>query len=445
LHNPWLALELGADPSERSTEMRAAFDAFMDTGSVAAPVRDVVADSWRRSALLVDQDAVAPVTLLDADIEAYRLDHPLADVMPLLRDLLGTIAYDGAHLMGVTDADGMMLWVEGHPGVVRGAENTNVIAGARWDEVNVGTTATGIALAVDHAVQIFGGEHVARCLYGFACAAAPIHDPYTGATVGSLNISGGPHVTNPHSLALVQAAARAAEAELASRRPRPKAAANLRMLGRDEAILHVNGVRYRLGRRHSEIMALLVAHPEGLSGDQLAWELHGERLVNPATLRSELSRLRQLLGSLLESRPYRLTEPVTTDFLTVARYSLSGSAATAFRSYVGQLLPGSEAPGIARLRRQLDDQVRDAVLRSVDHALHERWATSPSGQDDIEAWESVAAGLPAGSPRHLRAAAHAAQLRADAGLGIRIGESGTELADPHDAGVPHVPRQRGEA
>jgi len=440
LDNPWLALELGADPSERTTEMRFAFDTFIDSGSVAAPVRHVVAESWRRSALLVDQDAMAPVALIDADLDEYRSRHQLTGVMPLLRELLGTVAYDGAHLMAVSDADGILLWVEGHPGVVRGAENTNVIAGTRWDEVNVGTTATGIALAVDHAVQVFGAEHIVRRLYGFACAAAPIHDPYTGALLGSLSISGGPHLTNPHSLALVQAAARAAEAELVSLRPRAAAATNLRTLGRDEAILHVNGVRHRLGRRHSEIMALLVAHPDGLSGEQLAWELYGERLVNPATLRAELSRLRQLLGPLLESRPYRLTEPVTADFLTVARHSLTGSAASAFRSYVGQLLPGSAAPGIQRLRLQLDGQVRDAVLRSADHALHERWATSTSGQDDLEAWESVVAGLPTGSVRHQRAVARAAQLRGDASIAHHLGGPvGTD-----DADWPRVPRQRGE-
>src|SRR5262245_2504685 len=268
LDNPWLALEVGADVSARSATLRAAYEAFMVTGAVAEPVRDVVADSWRRSAALVGPDTIAPVHVTDAELEAYRVDHPLARVMPLLRDLLGTIAYDGAHLLGLSDADGLLLWVEGHPGVVRGAENTNVVAGARWDEVNVGTTATGIALAVDHAVQVFGAEHFARALHGFTCAAAPIHDPRSGAMLGALNVSGGPHLASPHSLALVHATARAAEAELASMHTGlPPTAPHLRVLGRDQAILDVRGTRHRLGRRHSEILALLATHPEGMSAE----------------------------------------------------------------------------------------------------------------------------------------------------------------------------------
>jgi hypothetical protein len=434
LDNPWLAMEVGADASARSATLRAAHEAFMVTGAVAEPVRDVVADSWRRSAALVGPDTIAPVHVTDGELEAYRVDHPLARVMPLLRDLLGTIAYDGAHLMGLSDADGLLLWVEGHPGVVRGAENTNVIAGARWDEVNVGTTATGIALAVDHAVQIFGAEHFTRSLHHFTCAAAPIHDPQTGATLGAVNVSGGPHLASPQSLALVQATARAAEAELASMLPGlPPTAPHLRVLGRDQAILDVGGTRHRLGRRHSEILVLLATHPEGLSAERLAWELYGDRSANPATLRAELSRLRQLLGPVIASRPYRLAEPVVADFVTVADLARSASVADALRAYAGPLLPGSGAPGIRQLRDDLETRVREAVLRSADRELLKRWATSPSGESDLEAWESVAAGLPVGSELYKRATARAATLRRIYGA-----------ASEDDAEIRRVPRQRTE-
>ncbi|MGO4750686.1 hypothetical protein AB4212_19040, partial [Streptomyces sp. 2MCAF27] len=82
-------------------------------------------------------------------------------------------------------------------------------------------------------------------------------------------------------------------------------------LGRDEALLLAEGRRLRLGPRHSEIMVLLAAHPEGLSGDRLALELYGEQADrrSPVTLRAELSRLRRLVGPLLGSRPYRLCAP----------------------------------------------------------------------------------------------------------------------------------------
>jgi hypothetical protein len=440
LHNPWLALEVGADPYERSDALRLAHEAFVTSGTVSAPVREVVAESWRRSARLVGPETIAPVDLADADLEAYRGEHPLARVMPLMRDLLGGVAHDGAHLLAVCDADGLLLWVEGHAGVRKLVENMNFVAGARWDEVHAGTSAPGVALATDHAVQIFGAEHFSRRVQPWTCAAAPIHDTETGEILGAVDITGGNHLASPQSLALVQATARAAEAELATLRPgRPGNRALLRALGRDEAILDVGGARHRLGRRHSEILVLLAAHPEGLSNERLAWELYGERLINPVTLRAELSRLRQLLGRLFQSRPYRLTEPMTADFHFVTDMVRGGSIGAALRSYPGPLLPGSESPGILNLRGQLDDLVRDAVLHAGDNAMLERWATSPSGEDDLEAWESLLAGTPAGSPRHVRVATRAASLRRD--VDREFGNA-TSAAVPDDDIPVRLPMQR---
>ncbi len=434
MHNPWLALEVGADPSERSDALRLAHEAFVTSGMMSEPVRDVVAESWRRSARLVGPEALAPVDLADQELEAYRSEHPLARAMPLMRDLLGTVAHDGAHLLAVCDADGLLLWVEGHAGVRKSVESVNFVAGARWDEVHVGTNAAGVALAIDHAVQIFGAEHFSRVVQPWTCVAAPIHDPETGEVLGAVDITGGNHLASPQSLALVHATARAAEAELATLRPgRPGNEARLRALGRDEAILEIGGARHRLGRRHSEILVLLAAHPEGLTNERLAWELYGERLINPVTLRAELSRLRQLLGRLFQSRPYRLTEPMVTDFHSVADMVRGGSIGAALRTYQGPLLPGSESPGILRLRGQFDDLVRDAVLQTGDNAMLERWATSPSGEDDLGAWESLLAGTPAGSPRHVRVATRAASLRRDVERGFG-GAAGTTVFDDTAAG-----------
>ena len=58
----------------------------------------------------------------------------------------------------------------------------------------------------------------------------------------------------------------------------------------------------QLTPRHSEILTLLARHPEGLSGEELALEIHGAS-VSAATIRAEMSRLRRLLGCLLVDRP----------------------------------------------------------------------------------------------------------------------------------------------
>ncbi|MFE9958286.1 GAF domain-containing protein [Micromonospora sp. NPDC005299] len=408
--DPWLALEFGADPAERIAQVGAAHEAFLTAGATTGRVRDVVRRSWERSALL-DPEATAPVDLTDDALASYRAAHPLARVLPLFRDLLGGIAQDGAHLMAVCDADGRLLWVEGHPGVLRHAERMNFVPGARWDEAHAGTNAPGTALAVDHSVQIFATEHFVRPVQRWTCAAAPIHDPTTGRLLGAVDITGGDHLATPQSLALVRATARAAEAFLAGAAPAEADVPHVAALGRDEAELRVGGRRIRLGRRHSELLVLLLDHPEGRTGEQLGLDLYGDDRLHPVTLRAELSRLRRALGDeLLDSRPYRLRPTVRADFRTVTELLERGDPAGALRAYPGPLLPGSDAPGVARLRRLVDGQLRAAVLAAADPALLTAWTATPTGADDLTAWQALARALPQGTPRRPLALARARQL-----------------------------------
>jgi hypothetical protein len=414
--NPWLALASGTDPAERISQTGRAHERFLTGEPAVGQVRPVVVDSWRRSAgALVSPDSTAPIELSDGELEAYRAAHPLARVLPLFRDLLGGLAEDGDHLMAVCDAHGRLLWVEGTASVLRGAELMNFVPGARWDEAHAGTNAPGTALAVDHPLQIFATEHFSRGVQRWTCAAAPIHDPATGRLLGAIDVTGGDHLANPHSLALVRATALAAEAYLGTRLPQP-AAATVTALGREDALLAVGGRRARLGRRHSELLVLLLQHPEGRTGDQLGLDLYAGDL-NPVTVRAELSRLRRILGpELLDSRPYRLRVPVDADFLTVTRLLERGQVAEALAAYSGPLLPSSDAPGVVRLRRLLDSRLRAAVLTGADPSLIQTWLGAPWGTEDLEMWEAYATALPADSPARGLAHNRIAELATDYGL-----------------------------
>ena len=144
-------------------------------------------------------------------------------------------------------------------------------------------------------------------------------------------------------------------------------------------MLTVGGRRLRLGRRHSELLVLLLVHPEGRTGDQLGFDLYGDDL-NPVTVRAELSRLRRILGpELLDSRPYRLRAELDADFLTVTRLLERGRVAEALDAYAGPLLPSSDAPGVARLRRLIDGRLRAAVLAAGDRAPAARPGCAPPG------------------------------------------------------------------
>ncbi|KOG45646.1 transcriptional regulator [Streptomyces virginiae] len=395
--DPSVALPGGADPAALTRELRRAHAAFTRDGRVEGPVRAVIARSWRRCARARVSPECAPrVELGDAELRAYREEHPLARVMPLFRDLVGAFAAHGAHLLAVCDVRGSLLWVEGEPGTLRRAEGLGFVPGARWAETAMGTNAPGTAVATGEPVQVFGAEHFSRRVHPWTCAAAPVRDPRTGRVLGAVDITGGDGLAHPHSLAFVQAVARAAEDRLTLLAPDPATAGDtLAALGQDEALLVSAGRTVRLGRRHSEIMALLAHHPEGLSGEELAIALYEDESVSPVTLRAEISRLRALLGpSAPLSRPYRTAAPLDADFTALTRQLAAGAVSAALRRYPGPLLPASTAPGIVRLRRRIEDQARAAVIARADAGLLTDWVCGPWGADDPEAWRALAAALP---------------------------------------------------
>ncbi|MEV6162161.1 GAF domain-containing protein [Streptomyces sp. NPDC052052] len=397
--DPWTALPADTDLGERLGQLRYAHEVFTTAGRLEQPVRPVVGESWRRSVRArVSPDGAPLVELGSDELGPYRAGHPLAPAMPVIRELMGAYAADGEHLLAVCDAQGRLLWVEGHPAPLRAAGRMNFVEGARWSESAAGTNAPGTAIAVDRPVQVFAAEHFLRTVQRWTCAAAPLHDPRTGRVLGAVDITGGDRLAHPHSLAFVQAVARAAESQLALLAPPPaEERVQLDALGRDEALLVAAGRRIRLSRRHSEILVTLARHPEGLGGDELLVELYENESVNPVTLRAELSRLRRLLGpELLLSRPYRLSGRVEADFDTVARRVASGAVAAALGAYTGPLLPGSRAPSVVRLRNRIADQLRAALIARADPGLLADWAHSPWGEDDLPVWQALAAAVPAG-------------------------------------------------
>lgn len=136
----------------------------------------------------------------------------------------------------------------------------------------------------------------------------------------------------------------------------------LRVLG--EAGAWLDGYPLHLSPRHAEILALLVSHPEGLTAARLAEQIGGPGY--PLTsVRSEVSRLRRLLGPCVATRPYRLAADVEADLLDLRRHLREGRVDDALELVGAGLLPRSRAPGIARLRAGLDRELRDAVHEAL--------------------------------------------------------------------------------
>jgi hypothetical protein len=427
--NPWLALPDGRPSQALTRRLRAAHERLVTGGpDPAGAVRSVVLDSWHRCLDSgVDPDGTAPpVDLLDDDLLAYRDAHPLAPVMPVIRRLLVEDAEADRMIVAVTDASGRMLWVEGDARLRSRAAGMNFVEGARWAEEVAGTNAPGTALALDHFVQFYGSEHYRRPVQPWSCAAAPVHDPVTGALLGAIDVTGGDHVASPQVLTLVRATVAAVESELRwqhreqlQRRVRPAAPAprvvpQLAVLGRNRARFSTPTGRLDLSLRHSELLLLLAeasAGGIGRTAEQLAAECHpGEAAA--VTVRAELSRLRRLVGAqLVGSRPYRLLSPIDTDVDAVRRLLGSGAVGAALDRYPGAVLPRSSAPGVAVVRERISALLRQAVLHSRRPELLQRYTELPEARDDVGAWQACLEGLSAGSPRHSAAAAQLLRLR----------------------------------
>lgn len=218
--NSWLAIDVGTAPMVRAQELRFAWERFVEGEDDEDPqlVREAIADSWRRSSAA----GVAPTGTRFAPVvadEDETLDlwesHPLGRAYPLIRNCLAATAEEGGYLIVISDADGVLLSIEGSAAIrMRAAEVMNFAEGTLWSEGGAGTNAIGTAVAVDHAVQVFGPEHFHEPVQRWVCSAAPIHDPDTGALLGVIDLTGDFSTVHPASLAVATATATAVEGSL---------------------------------------------------------------------------------------------------------------------------------------------------------------------------------------------------------------------------------------
>jgi GAF domain len=193
------------------------------------------------------------------------------------------------------------------------------------------------------------------------------------------------------------------------RRSRPTAPRlRLQLLGHG-ASARLTGHRER-GLRSLELLAVLAMHPEGMTAEQLALALYGER-GKAVTIRAQIHRVRTYLGRCaVETHPYRLTAPIDADWLEVRRLVAAGRPREALRAYRGPLLPASDAPEIVASRGLLEESLRRSILTTADPELLSRWIAHPAGADDLAAARALVAVLPCGDPRRAAATASAAAI-----------------------------------
>lgn len=202
----------------------------------------------------------------------------MAALMPLIDKLLVEDAARTGLIVVVADQFGRVLSVHGDAERISAAAEIGLRAGDDLSERRIGTNAVGMVVRTGRAAWIHGPEHFLHRMHQLTGAAAPVHDP-DGRLVGVLMIAGGVRVARPEILALVKAAATAAEMDLlltamradrhapAGARDRQEAAPDrgrlgLDVLGLGQPQLSIAGKRVPLSQRHAEILLLLTEHPK---------------------------------------------------------------------------------------------------------------------------------------------------------------------------------------
>lgn len=410
-----------SDPAKYARALRRAHELVI-SGVPRPEIPTPLAESWRRSmALGISPDQHSPRHVHDpSEVVQLRREHRLQRVMPALQDLLADDSSSGRHLLVLTDATGEILWRVGSREALRRADRLEFSEGADWSEAGIGTNAISEALVNGGPVQLFSAEHLVRTHHDWACTAAPITDPVTGALLGVLDVSGPLDTISADTMRMVRCAVRVAESLLGTSdggaswgasssvsASRPSslpdiAVASLELLGDKPAAVLADGSRVPLTLRRAEILALLDSRSQGWSAEELAYELHGDA-GTPQAIRTEMFRVRSMLGDAVESNPYRLAAGLVgcSDSGRVLRLLFEGRVGEALDCYTAPLLSRSGVLAVQLLRDQLDLAVGSAVRSSGDVGLLMRWLSTDMGSGDSEAVEALGRLVGRGDPRYL--------------------------------------------
>lgn len=340
----------------------AAWASFNAGGAAAALDFDHrITHSWQRSRQSLpgfrDCAPLEPPVATSAEaLGAALLSAARTTLEELRRD-----AQESDMVAALSDASGLLVWTGAGRLMRARAERVNFTAGACWNEQSFGTNAVAVAVREGRAATVFSAEHYAPAIHDWVCYAAPILHPTTGAVLGALDLSTVWERHNPLALRAVQAYA----SEIMLLVPQclmPRVRVNL--LGRRPTLGVADRV-HALSRRQAEILCALLLNPQGLDLDALHVAVYGDANVTQATLKSEISRLRQHLPEdVFASRPYRFLCPVDADLTDLLSALRSGDPTLLLDRCRGTLLPSSEAPCVREVQYRIDFAL-DRACRSA--------------------------------------------------------------------------------
>ncbi|MBR4394578.1 MAG: sigma-54-dependent Fis family transcriptional regulator [Oscillospiraceae bacterium] len=196
-------------------EMTELWAQYVFEDKLSPKIRTPIAESWKKcKAAGINPTGGKGRHIDDKVLASAREEHRVfLDVaVPVMREMFGLIN-STQFLIVLTDSAGYLLEILGPPEIIARCNDMRFVPGAMWSNLEVGTNAISVALDYDMAIQMVGPEHYCISHHTWTCSASPIHNP-NGEIVGCINLSGDYKDVHPHTLALVQEAARNIEAQI---------------------------------------------------------------------------------------------------------------------------------------------------------------------------------------------------------------------------------------
>ncbi|OTG61575.1 transcriptional regulator [Acinetobacter sp. ANC 3903] len=363
-------------------QKRHKIDQFRQSSSLSAlhaeQLGQSIASSWQRSSSAeIPKDRLAAPL---AHLQKETYPSALANALQHCAQDLKHIAEQSSMVIAVGDIGSTIIWTASSPQMQSAAESVHFIEGGQWREELVGTNALALSLKTQQSSCVFSNEHYMPSIHDWVCYAAPIIDPYSKQVLGVIDLS---TTWQKHNSLGLLAAERCASIIQSALLEYQKQRLFIRAFSVPQVLF--NGKVLVLTPRQIEILTILALCPQGLSLDNLHQALYGERKVSIGTLKAEMSQLRDVLGGMLGSRPYRLLAHVEADFLLTEQSLDAGYIDSALKLCTGIFLAKTESPFLCAWRDCLESRLSDAIFKANEtDVLLKHVARFPEAIDAVE-------------------------------------------------------------
>ena len=290
---------------------------------------------------------VEPETLSPDELRKDREDW--ADMIALSRPLMEDVyQFAGERDMVIYLTDRSLHLVEwlGDEKLADHLQGAGLGLGVNLDETQVGTNAAALVFNEGLPYQVVGPEHFCGIFHDFTDTAAPICEP-SGEMVGAIGILTMEQKSNPHTLGIVMASARAIENQLQARRSLAEAHqhlaelnASLQAMSKGVVFLDPEGKVTHINTSAGSILSL---SPRQARGRFLRTLVEIPPEVNRAMAqRSSLSQREVIFKTNDEARPCLLDLDVLKGGRNVLGFILTLSNTSEARQLVHQMV-GAQA------------------------------------------------------------------------------------------------------